>query len=251
VDPDDLLEMIRAIVPGDLQVWVGGNAIEPGIAYGLRLAAARRLRADGASRDLPHFSINGVDFSLLGLLSRPCWIGGADGVGPLGMAQALFMDLSVGDALLYEREIRVGSRADVASVTDQLWRDAPLVTGRIDDPSARLHVDRKDGAPVTEVRPERDGSFAFRIPRGAYRLRALASGARALERTSGWGRLESSSRHSRWEQRAGCAYRRGEPCAWCSWGLKPRRARAWATTSWGSASGRRASRRRSRATRCP
>jgi hypothetical protein len=182
VDHENLLEMMRAIVPGDLQVWVGDDALEPGIAYGLRLATAKRLRADGVSQDLPHFSINGVDFSLLGLLSRPCWLGGANGVGPLEAAQALFMDLAVGDALLYERELRVGSRADVASVTDQLWRDAPLVTGRIDDPSARLHVDREDGAPVTEVRPERDGSFAFRIPRGAYRLRALAPGARALER---------------------------------------------------------------------
>jgi len=182
VDPESLLEMMRATLPGDLQVWVGGDALEPGIAYGLRLAAAKRLGADGVSRDLPHFAINGVDFSLLGLLSRPCWLGGADGVGPLEVAQALFMDLAVGDALLYERELRVGSRADVASVTDQLWRDAPRVSGRIDDPSARLHVDREDGAPVTEVRPERDGSFAFRIPRGAYRLRALAPGARGLER---------------------------------------------------------------------
>lgn len=182
VDPESLLKMVRAIVPGDLQVWVGADSLEPGIAYGLRLAAARRLRADGVSQDLPHFSINGVDFSLLGLLSRPCWLGGANGVGPLEVAQALFMDLAVGDALLFERELRVGSRADVASVTDQIWRDAPLVTGRIDDPSARLHVDREDGAPVTQVRPERDGSFAFRIPRGSYRLRALAPGVRALER---------------------------------------------------------------------
>jgi hypothetical protein len=35
---------------------------------------------------------------------------------------------------------------------------------------------------VTQVRPSRDGSFAIRIPRGEYRLRALAPGGRALVR---------------------------------------------------------------------
>ncbi len=182
VNPDDLLQMIRAVVPADLHVWVGGDALEPGIAYGLRLTAARRVRADGESQELPYFSINGSDFSLLGLLSRPCWLGGADGAGMLELAQALFMDVGVGDTLLYERELRVGNRADVAAVTDQIWRDAPRVTGRVDDPSARLHVDRNDGTPMTQVRPAPDGSFAFRIPRGDYRLRAVAPGARALER---------------------------------------------------------------------
>jgi len=182
VDPDDVLEMLGAISGADLHVWVGADTLEPGIAYGLRLTAAKLVRASGETRDLPHLSINGADFSLLGILTRPCWIGCADGVRPLGAWQALFMDLAVGDTLLYEREIRVGERADVASVTDQLWRDEPLVRGRVDDPSARLHVDRGDRTPVTEVRPETDGSFGFRIPRGSYRLRALAPGGRALER---------------------------------------------------------------------
>jgi hypothetical protein len=190
VDPDQVLQMIRAIVPADLQVWVGGDALEPGIAYGLRLTAAKRVRAGGESQELPHFSINGVDFSLLGILSRPCWIGDADGLGPLELAQALFMDVAVGDTLLYERELRVGSRADVASITDQLWPGAARVRGRIDDPSARLHVDRDDGTPVTEVRPARNGTFSFRIPPGDYRLRAVAPGARALERAFRVGEAE-------------------------------------------------------------
>jgi hypothetical protein len=182
VDRDDLLEMFRAIVPADLQVWVGADTLEPGIAYGLRLTAAKLIGTNGESRELTRFSINGVDFSLLGILSRPCWTGRVHGVGWLDLAQAPFMDVAVGETLVYEREIRVGSRADVASVTDQLWPDAPRVTGRVDDPSARLHVDRDDGAPATEVRPARDGSFAFRVPRGDYRLRAIAPGARAQER---------------------------------------------------------------------
>lgn len=182
VDPNDLLEMIRAVVPGDFQVWVGADTLEPGIAYGLRLTGAKLIRSNGESRELTHFSINGVNFSLLGILSRPCWTGRVHRVGWLELTQVPFMDVAVGETLVYERELRVGRRADVASVTDQLWPDSPRVTGRVDDPSARLHVDRDDGAPATEIRPARDGAFAFRIPRGDYRLRALAPGARAQER---------------------------------------------------------------------
>jgi hypothetical protein len=190
VDPDEPLEMIRAISAADLHVWVGADVLEPGIAYGLRLTSAKRVNAGGEIRELPHLSVNGRDFSLLGVLSRPCWLGGADGVGTLELVQALFMDVAVGDTLVYERELRVGARADVASITDQLWPDAPRITGRVDDPSARLHIDRSDGSPVTEVRPAQDGSFAFRIPRGDYRLRAVAPGARALERTFRAGETE-------------------------------------------------------------
>jgi hypothetical protein len=182
VDPNDRRKMIRAIVPGNVQVWVGADRLEPGIAYGLRLIAAELIRADGERGELAHFSINGVNFSLLGILSRPRWLGRADRVGWLGLAQTLFMDLAVGETLVYEREVRVGRRADVASITDQIWADAPRVTGRVDDPAARLHIDREDGAPATQVRPERDGSFAFRLPSGDYRVRAVAPAGRSQER---------------------------------------------------------------------
>jgi hypothetical protein len=55
----------------------------------------------------------------------------------------------------------------------------------VDDPAARLHIDRGDGAPATQVRPARDGSFTFRLPGGDYRLRAIAPGGRAQEREFG------------------------------------------------------------------
>jgi hypothetical protein len=183
VDPDQPLEMIRAIVPADLHVWVGAPLRESGIAYGLRLISAELLSAEGEPQPLPRFSINGVDFSLLGILSRPSWSGERREVGPLELAQALFMNIRVGETLRYEREIRVGSRSDVASVTDQLWSGEPRVTGRVDDPATQLHVDRIDGTPVTHVRPDQDGRFGFRIPSGSYRLRALAPGGRSLERS--------------------------------------------------------------------
>ena len=109
------------------------------------------------------------------------------------------MDLAVGDTLLYERELRVGSRADVASVTDQLWPTRRASSGRIDDPSARLHVDREDGAPVTagttgarrQLRipdsPRRLPPARRRPRRPRARARLLGGGSRGRAGTAGDG----------------------------------------------------------------
>jgi hypothetical protein len=178
VNPERPLEMVRAIIPADLHVLVGSDALEPGVAYGLRLGDAWLRRANGEREPLPFLSINGVDFTMLGVLSAPTWVGREGEMGLLELVQALFMDLAVGDGLIYEREIRVGERADVASVSDQLWPRAPLVRGQLDDPGARIHIDRKDGVPVTEVRPRPDGRFSCRLPPAEYRARVIAPGSR-------------------------------------------------------------------------
>ena len=182
VDVDDRLSMLKAVVPADTLVWVGGDASEPGVAYGLRLVSARLEQGNGTERPLSHFAIDGTHFSLFGLLTRPLWLGDPDEPGLLELAQAFFMDLRRGDRLVYEREILLGEKSDVASITDQLWPDAPLVSARLDDPSARLLIHRADGAPVTQVRPDTKGGVAFRLPSGRYSLTARAPGGRTLQR---------------------------------------------------------------------
>jgi hypothetical protein len=181
VDVDDTLAMVRAIVPANLHVLVGGNELTPGIAYGLRLVGASLERADGTHTPLPHLAINGEDFSLLGIFTRPFWIGGSGGIGLLELAQTLLMDLDSGESLIFEREILVGERGDVASVTDQLWPDAPLVRGHT-EASARIHVSARSGAAVTQARPAADGSFAFRLQEGSYELRVRAPAGREITR---------------------------------------------------------------------
>ena len=182
VDPDDLLTMLRAILPSNLNVLVGGDTQKPGVAYGLRLLGAQLLSPDGHSRPLPQLAINGDSFTMHGVFSRPLWLGGPE-VGWFELAQSLLMDIEPGETLVLQREIFVGARGDVAAVTDQLWPDGPLVRGRV-VPAARVHVATPAGTPVTQARPDETGLFAFRLPEpGAYALRVLAPAGRSLERT--------------------------------------------------------------------
>ena len=130
---------------------------------------------------LPFVAINGDTFSLLGAFVRPFWLGGNGSVGLLELAQTIFMDIAPGEAIIFARELVVGNRNDVASVTDQLWTDAPLVRGDV-EAGARIHVSRLDGTPVTEVRPAASGAFAFRLAPGRYTLRVPAPAGRQIER---------------------------------------------------------------------
>lgn len=182
LDPFKPLEMLSAVVPADTQVMVGGDALSPGIAYGLQLVEVTLERASGEVLTVPSLTVNGENFSMLGVFARPFWVGGEDSLGLLPLAQTLMMDLHKGDSLVIRRLMHVGDRADVASVTDQIFSDAPRVHGSVNDPSARLHVSLAAGAPVTQVRPDPDGAFSFRVPTGRYQLVVIAPGNRSVQR---------------------------------------------------------------------
>ena len=182
IDVDQPIEMIRAIGPADLQVLVGDASADPGIAYGLWLRRAELIEEDGTRTPLPFVAINGKDFTLLGIFTRPFWLGDSEAPGLLELAQTLFMDLESGEKLEYERWLMVGHRADASSITDRVWNQAAIVSGRVDDARAHLFVKDRNGNPFTTIRPEANGSFGFRLPAGAYRLDAKAPGARTLAR---------------------------------------------------------------------
>ncbi len=171
-----------AFLPTDLHVLVSDPAIDPPIAYGWHLREARLERANGSTRALPFMTTTGEDFSLFAVLPRPFWLGSGASIGLLQLAQMRWMELRAGDRLVVERDVIIGARGDVASITDRLHADAPRVRGRVDDPRARLHVDDGRGRAFTQVRPDADGAFAFRAPPGRYLLRLRAPGARRRER---------------------------------------------------------------------
>lgn len=178
--------MVDAMVRADTQVLVGDGRLEPGIAYGWRIVDAWLEGEDGSRRPLAHLAMNGEHFSILGVYADTLLFGGIGKPGMLELAQTLLMDLDVGERVLYERELVLGARSDVASVTDQLWPDGPVVTGRVDDPEARVHVLDAAGAPITFVRPDDAGHFAFRLPpQGPRRIvvRVRAHDAIRAERT--------------------------------------------------------------------
>jgi len=172
--------IFRGLERADVQILVADDGFGAGIAYGLHLESAVLERPDGTRVELPMVALNGIPFTVLGVFSRPFWLGGGPRLGLLELAQAPFMDLSKGSKLVLHHRLYVGDRPDVASVTDHLWPRGPLVRGRVDDPSARLHVSH-EGLPTTYVRPDPDGRFSFRVPQAAgYELRAVAPGEREV-----------------------------------------------------------------------
>ena len=182
-DPSSPLTMLRGIVAADAHVLVGGDEIAPGLAYGIALERAELRRANGETEPVATFSITGESFTMTGVFAHPFWVGGGGGApGLVELAQLPLMDLDPGDVLVLERSLRVGERADVASVSDAWWADAAQLSGRIDDPAARIHLTTAAGAPVSEVRPAADGAFSLRLPPGSYRLRALGPGGREVVR---------------------------------------------------------------------
>ncbi len=181
-DPDSILSMLNTIVEDDVHVLVGGEELPP-LAYGIETKGAWLVRTDGSRNELPRFSATGEDFTMMGVLGRPYFLGGSDGgPGYLELAQIPFLSVDEGERLELERTIHVASRADVAAIANTLLPGAVPVRGRVNDPSARLHFARADGAPISEVRPNADGSFALALPPGAYRLEAWGAEGRRVER---------------------------------------------------------------------
>ena len=173
---------VAAAEVADGAVLVGEDRLEPGIAYGPRLLRAELQRASGERVALPHFVLADGMATITAVFVRPFWVGNGRSLGWLQLLQSRWMDLAPGDTLLIEQEIRVGERADVASVTDPLAASEPRVSGRVDDPAARIHVEGVAGGAVSEVRPDEDGAFALRLGRGRYVARVAAPGDRSVRR---------------------------------------------------------------------
>lgn len=193
-DRRSVSSLLGALINADVTILVGGDALPP-ISYGVERRAIR-LRQGATSSELASFSVSGAHFTFVNAFTRPLWLGAPDEpIGWLQLLQLPFMDLpvdgpadppsdpkeqSAGEGVIEsELRIHVGDRADVASITDRLWPEAPLVSGRVDDPDARIHVDLRSGAPFTERRPDPDGRFRLRLPPGAYRARVVAPGERS------------------------------------------------------------------------
>jgi hypothetical protein len=157
----------------------------PPISYGLERISTtlgrlpKTQKKPAAPAALKTFSVTGQHFTLLNSLTKPLWFKGRDKPpGLLQFMQLPFMDLKSKSILRLRSRIWVGERADVASITDQIWPDSPVVHGQIDDAAARIHIDLASGAPVSEIRPNADGSFQLRLPAGQYRGRAIGMGGR-------------------------------------------------------------------------
>jgi hypothetical protein len=180
VDLERMLSLIRSIRRSDLHVLVGDPLLEPQMAYAVRVSSAVHRSATGAETELPVWALQDATVSAFAVLAGALWWGGdGDWLGLLELAQIPFMDLAVGESVTLEREIRVGGRADVASVLDPLRPEAPRVSGRT-EPGAAVRAVAADGAPASFTRAREDGSFSMRVRPGPYSLEIVAAGGRGL-----------------------------------------------------------------------
>jgi len=174
------LALMRSLASSDLTVLVGGDEMPP-ISYGIERVSTT-FGEDDEAVPLASFSVTGRHFTLLNSLTRPLWFDrGNKPPGVFQFMQLPFIDLERNSEFVSFSRIWVGQRADVASITDQLWKNAPQILGTVDDATARIHIDGVNGTPITEIRPDTDGKFSVRLPTGNYRARALAPAGRTAE----------------------------------------------------------------------
>ncbi len=178
-DRRSALSLLRGLAASDLTVLVGGDEMPP-ISYGVERRSTELESAEG-SRPLASFSVTGLHYTVINTLTSPLWFENPDAApGILQLVQIPFMDIVSGTEFAADSRIWIGPRADVASITDQIWPDATRLQGSVSDPTARIHIDHVSGAPVTEIRPDEDGRFTVRLPAGRYRARVVAPADRSM-----------------------------------------------------------------------
>ncbi|PCI64670.1 MAG: hypothetical protein COB37_00980 [Kordiimonadales bacterium] len=158
----------------DTIIYVGvRDAVTP-IAYGWRMVSSELHEDDGDITKLPQFAL--ADYYGTGFITfaDDFTFVSDTAIGWAQLIQVPFMDLDVGDTWRIQEEILVGANNDVAAITDQFFSDQPVLSGRVTNAQAVLHLETLDGTPVSHIHPDPEGQFSVHAPAGRYKLRTLA-----------------------------------------------------------------------------
>lgn len=173
IDRHDTLSLINGLMPADWNILVGADRGHDSISYGVQLKSAELIDAEGARQALPRFLAVLPNYSMHGWLTRPLWIQG-DQLSWLSLLQSRFMDLKPREKLVARFQILLGRGNDVASITDQIFR-GPVLRGYSNHRDVSFTVWDQKERPVTQVRPDEDGSFILRLPDRVQRVRVTAN----------------------------------------------------------------------------
>lgn len=174
----------EAAIAADVVILPSPSDAEAPIAYGWQIKSAIKRSVDGANEEavyLPSYILSDEEMTVRAILPDNFYLGDGKEIGLLQLPQIPLLSLGSGESLETEEVIYVGQRADIASVSDQLLPDEPLISGRVKDSKTALHVEYLDGSPLTFVRPDKDGSFQFRARPGEYKIRHRGSASRINE----------------------------------------------------------------------
>ncbi|MBT5158016.1 MAG: CehA/McbA family metallohydrolase [Rhodobiaceae bacterium] len=178
--------------PVDTIILLSPHDARQPVSYGWRITSAKLVQGE-ASRDLPSFALADHHALAFVTLAQPFFFGDSTSLGLSKLMQLALMEIELGDKLQLEEEIWVTPSADVSSVTDLLFADAAELQGQVTPTgqSVRVHIDRADGAPFTQVSADAQGRFAAKLPAGDYSLRMMTQAADVVRQSFTMGETET------------------------------------------------------------
>ena len=174
-----ILSYTQAARPVDTVMMMSPHDLPKPVSYAMKQISAMRVYANGETAKLPSFVLSDDSALAFLTLTEPFSIGDGSSLGLMQLLQVPFMGLEEGDEIRVEEEIIVAASADVSSVTDIIFAEAPIVRGHVETGGrpARVHIDLSDGTPFTQTTVGANGRFEARVPPGDYRLRVLSPAA--------------------------------------------------------------------------
>lgn len=154
------------------------------IAYGWHLASANRIE-DGESTILPRFMLADATSTAMLILADDFYLGDGSKMGWPQLPQIPLLSLNNKSTIQTKEIIYVSKRNDAASISDQIWLNNSLVTGRVNEPNVGIHIYSLDNTPITFARTDSDGKFSIRLPsdkQSKYTLVVRASANREVRR---------------------------------------------------------------------
>ena len=211
IDRNKVSSLLGGMMPSDWNILVGADTYDSKISYGVQLGSAELIKANGSRQSLPKFLAVFPDYSLHGWMTRPLWFQ-SERLTWLSLLQNQFMDLEKGEQMLAKFKVLLGERADVASVTDQIYK-GPQLRGYVNNAEVSVAVWDQDDRPVTQSRVAADGSFNIRMPKPVQWVKMQATAPWGQKITRELSLADARSDSGRWVFRKNGALRlpRGIP----------------------------------------
>ncbi len=169
----------RSARAADTIIAISPRSATVPIAYGWHLKSAKRMEDEKAS-EIPSFVMaDKAGFGML-LISDTFYLGGEEKIGWPQLPQVPLLTLDEDVYLDTEERVYIGQRGDVASITDQLIDESVTVSGSVNESNTAVHIQYKNGAPFTHIRPQQDGSFRFKAPAAEYQIIVQADANRKI-----------------------------------------------------------------------
>ena len=155
------------------------DALKP-IAYGWQINSVTRLDGEKTT-PLPWFALADRKSNAFIFLNDTLYLGNGSKLGWLQLPQIPLLELDKGSQIKIEQTVYIGNKADVASITDQIFKNTVHLSGTTSEPNSAIHVETISGTPVTHIRPDHDGHFQALLPKGKYHLTQISSAGRSVK----------------------------------------------------------------------